>query len=265
MNQEFKAQGSKKYKDSQGHWDDVIVESPLAIKINDLNISNIRTPGDDLDLVKGFLLSEAFINQLDDIEKISQKQQQGLSQEDDVDSVTVKLKVSFSKSRHERILEIRPSCGICGENSFSDNAIASLNIEKNSVSLKSLLQSIQGIKKSQALFAKTGACHAAALLNHEGEILVLAEDVGRHNAVDKVIGKAAEQKIDFKKCVLFLSGRCGIELISKAIRMSIPVIASVSGSTSMSLELAKKTNLTLISFCRGDKARVYHDPSRLKD
>jgi len=264
MNNNYSPQGRRSYKDASGNWDELIVEAAILIKINELELSNIRTPGEDVFLVKGFLLTEGFIPHLENIKNIRLQLAQGSGREDDYDQIEVSLNSQLATSKYQRSHEIRPSCGLCGDSSLPDNiASNALSLTEKKWDLNKILKSPDILRKQQGLFSKTGACHAAAIFNKEGELLFFAEDVGRHNAVDKVIGKAADAHTDLSQCYIFLSGRCGYELIAKAVRVGLPLVASVSGTTSMSLDLAKKHHVTLISFCRNNSARVYNDPGRL--
>jgi len=266
MSDGFAAPGRKSYRDSNNQWDELIVESPLNILINDKKLSNIRTPGDDLDLIRGFLLSEGFVPSLDNIDSLKLNLAQGSGRENDLDQVLVKLNTRIPTNKFQEGHEIRPSCGLCGDTQMGEeiaHRYDSSSTKSGDWDLTTILKAPEILREQQGLFAKTGSCHAAALFSKQGELLYFAEDVGRHNAVDKVIGQAARNKQLFENLFIFLSGRCGFELISKAARVGIPVVASVSGTTSMSLDLAKKAQITLISFCRNKKARVYNDPGRL--
>jgi FdhD protein len=265
MNQvDYVPAGRRSYKDSEGQWDELIVEAPLRILIEDLELSNIRTPGDDMALIQGFLLSEGFVPDLKSVEKITVDLGQGSGRDDDMDEVRVSLNSALPKVKFQRGHEIRPSCGLCGDSTLA-NDIPRAEATKIEASwdLEIILKAPAITRTIQELFQKTGACHGAALFDQAGEMLHVAEDVGRHNAVDKVIGKAAAAGIDFSKTHLTLSGRCGYELISKAVRVGIPILSSVSGITSMSMDLAKKGNIVLIGFSRDGKGRVYNDPGYL--
>jgi FdhD protein len=253
--------GKQSYRDAQGQWDEIVIEAPLLMKAGNWQVTNLRTPGNDADLLRGFLLSEGFLNQASSIKKIIEKPR--LNDKQPMDSVEALLKEAlvFSASQHE----IRPSCGLCGHVGALDFPdFSPLPFEGPCFSAEEIFSFNRKVSEKQTLFASTGACHAAALFDENGHLLALGEDVGRHNAVDKAMGKYLLGSEEKKACVLWLSGRCGLELIRKAARLQIPVIVSVSGITSLSFDLAKSLHITLIGFSRKNTFRLYHDPGRIK-
>jgi FdhD protein len=165
-----------------------------------------------------------------------------------------------------RAHEIRASCGLCGRTSAEGltRGLAPLVSGAPRVPKAALAGMASALRAAQPRFAKTGGCHAAGLFSPRGELLASAEDVGRHNALDKAIGLAALRKIDLRATVLILSGRGGFELLLKALRVGVGVVASVSASSSLAIAIAEEAGATLVGFVReGKSPRVYTDDDRL--
>ncbi|MGE4159144.1 MAG: formate dehydrogenase accessory sulfurtransferase FdhD [Planctomycetota bacterium] len=263
--------GTQSFKDASNQWDELIVVAPLMVEIGQSRLLNYRTPGEDEALVRGFLLTEGFITSPSEVASIEIR-----PSEDGPEIDAAKVTLRGQPARHPPLFrEIRPSCGACGDDGVTRLRPLPLPVEPRSLTKEALVKAIHGLSIHQPLFKATGACHAAALTDLQGMILVSAEDVGRHNAVDKVIGKFLSLPLlgggqggglqaDLSKCILALSGRAGFELIAKAIRAGIPAVVSVSATTSLSLRTAKDNALTLAGFCRGNSVRVYHDPGRIR-
>lgn len=243
-----------------GDQTDIVVEKPLILKIGKEELVTMRTPGHDEELARGFLVSERIIPELASIQSIRPYKKDG------VDGLDIQLREGqlARGGRLTRVHEIRASCGLCGVPSVESISkdLPTLTPARPKLSLKNAAAYASAMKPAQDCFQKTGGSHAAALFI-AGEMLYLREDVGRHNAVDKVLGAALLEKVDFKDAVLVLSGRSGFELIMKALRLGIPVIVSVSAPTSFAAELAEESGATLIAFARGETGTVFCDDGRL--
>ena len=260
--------------------DFVAIESPLEIRIvfkdgeirKDRSLSiTMRTPGDDESLAAGFLLSEGIIKSTDHIvgfeacgevaqgETISNQLRVNLSDELQVDM-----------SRLQRHFYTTSSCGVCGKASL--NAVEAQNVQpivNDGVTLdpKVVLSMPDQLQKQQSIFGNTGGLHAAGLLTTGGEVLHLAEDVGRHNAVDKLIGHfLIGQKLEMpRRTVVTVSGRASFELVQKAVVAGIPAMVAVGAPSSLAIKLADRFGLTLIGFNSGRKFNVYSHAHRVRN
>jgi FdhD protein len=251
--------------------DTVAAEEPLEIRLGGTALAvTMRTPGDDFDLVHGFLATEGVITGPDDVA--------GLRYCDSVDAdgrntynvVDVDLApgVPIPDTGLERNFYTSSSCGVCGKASIDairtktrfDVAGDDLQLP-----LEVLLALPDRLRAAQQVFDKTGGLHAAGLFTAGGELVALREDVGRHNAVDKVVGDAVrEGRVPLVGHVLMVSGRSSFELTQKAAMAAVPVLAAVSAPSSLAVELAADVGITLIGFLRGDGCNVYTHPERLQ-
>ena len=238
----------------------VIVEEPLIFKIGPDELVTMRTPGHDLELARGFLVSERIIFKLEDIRSMSAQRR------DDVDLLEIELSDGqrARAGRLTRVHEIRASCGLCGAPSVDRIAadLPPLRPGFPQITTAQAAAAADDMSTAQELFQQTGGAHAAALYRGS-ERLLLREDVGRHNAVDKVIGAALKERIDVSDCALVLSGRSGFELVMKALRLGIPIIISISAPTSFAVELAEEAGATLLSFARRGTAAAFADDGRI--
>jgi FdhD protein len=250
--------------------DYLAAEEPLEIRIGDHPLSvTMRTPGDDLDLAAGFLLTEGLIQRREQIvalehdpgdpENPGANRGNVVRAELDPESLP-----DFEKMR--RHFFAASSCGICGKASIDSVRARSMQPPNPDFRLdpKVLVKLPDTLRASQAVFGRTGGLHAAALFDAKGELLVLREDIGRHNAVDKVIGWALRNdRMPLANVALLVSGRGGFEIIQKAIVAGLPVVASVSAPSSLAVQLAREMSLTLIGFLRGERFVVYAGDDRL--
>lgn len=241
--------------------DKVVSEEPLSIIVDGRPYSILmRTPGDEKDLVLGFLYSEGIINGPEEIDFIHY-----CSKEKEKNTVVAGLKSKKKLKQKKRAHEVRSSCGICGKEVIEDLRKNLKNISSKEIFFfKNLIDLDKKIVKKQKIFKLTGGTHAAALFDIEGKLILLREDIGRHNALDKIAGYIIRKKIDCRDKIIFLSGRTSYEMILKVIRLGAPVVASISGTTSLAVDLSKEFNLTLIGFLRGEKMTVYSHPERIK-
>ncbi|MEZ0230529.1 MAG: formate dehydrogenase accessory sulfurtransferase FdhD [Planctomycetota bacterium] len=248
----------------------VIREEPLLIEVEGERVLTLRTPGEDEALALGFLLGEGVIGSLDEVRSVEAVPARGDKPEAAVDVVRVGLvhpeRARGTQGVLARAHEIRASCGLCGRTSAEGltRGLAPLEAGRPRVARRALPDMVSTLAARQTRFHKTGGCHAAGLFTPAGALLAAAEDVGRHNALDKAIGLAARARIDLRDAVLVLSGRGGFELLLKALRVGVAVTASVSAASSLAVAIADEAGATLAGFVREGKApRVYTDDGRL--
>ena len=226
--------------------DQVAVEEPLEIRLDGHPVAVVmRTPGDDPELVAGFLVTEGIISSVDDLRKIETRP--------DENRVLVFLNdgVEVDLGRLTRHLFSSSSCGLCGkatlEAIFSDFPPIS---QKLVVEDRIFHEAPGKLRSAQHAFDSTGGLHAAGIFSASGELLVLREDIGRHNAVDKVIGHALLNGIDLTTTFLLVSGRLSFEIMQKSLAARIPVVAAISAPSSLAVDFAKNSGQTLIGFLR---------------
>jgi FdhD protein len=247
------------------------VEEPMEIRINGTAITvTMRTPGSDVELAQGFLLTEGVIGQRDDIARVQYCRG---ADEDGVNSYNV-LDVSLAPNVAMPDVDVTrnfyttSSCGVCGKGSIDAIRLISRHSpgdDPTVVATETLSAMPDQLRSAQRIFATTGGLHGAALFDADGTMLVVREDIGRHNAVDKVIGWALENdRIPLTGTVLLVSGRASFELTQKAVMAGIPVLAAVSAPSSLAVDLAGQAGLTLVAFLRGDSMNVYTRPDRVK-
>lgn len=248
----------------------VIREEPLLLEVEGERILTMRTPGEDEALAIGFLLGEGVIGSLDDVRSAERVAKSAERPEAAINVLKVRLKdparARGSSGLLARAHEIRASCGLCGRTSGEGltKGLASLTPGVPRLPMESLKDMVRALSSRQERFRKSGGCHAAGIFSASGALLAFAEDVGRHNALDKAIGLAALARADMRSAVLVLSGRGGFELLLKALRVGIAVVASVSASSSLAIEIAEEAGATLVGFVReAQPLRVYTDDGRL--
>lgn len=238
--------------------DSVAAEEPLEIRVNGAPLSvTMRTPGEDAELAVGFLLTEGIAGTADDIASVRLE----TTASGAANVVDVELNgQDFDASSMQRNFFAASSCGICGRASIEsvrtrNLPVADLDFRIDPEILCRMPDSLRG---KQAVFSRTGGLHAAGLFDEAGNLLVLREDIGRHNAVDKVIGWAARKgMLPLKRYVLLVSGRGGFEITQKALAAGIPLLACVSAPSSLAVRLARETGMTLIGFLRGRRFIAY--------
>ena len=244
--------------------DSLEAEEPLEIRIGDTPLTvTMRTPGHDLELAAGFLFTEGIIEAGDQIAEIFPVR---LKSSPGSNVVRVELRnASFNAEDLQRNFFAASSCGICGKASIE--AIRRRGLRGPNpdfhVAPELLCQLPEILRSEQAVFSRTGGLHAAALFDAEGRLLALREDIGRHNAVDKIVGWALlEGHLPLSSHVLLVSGRGGFEIVQKALAAGIPVLASVSAPSSLAVKLARELGLTLVGFLRGRRFVVYSSEYR---
>jgi len=248
------------------------VEEPLEIRVGGSALSiTMRTPGNDFDLAAGFLVSEGVISRGDQLGAIRYCAGGPVDGENtyNVLDVTLGRGVPLPDPSIERNFYMTSSCGLCGKASIdavrtlSAHPVAGDQVRVTDEFLASLPHRL---REGQDVFEKTGGLHAAALFDAESRrLLVLREDVGRHNAVDKVIGWAVkEDRLPLTGTVLMVSGRASFELVQKASMAGIPVLAAVSAPSSLAVELAREVGLTVVGFLRGTSMVIYSGAERIE-
>ena len=254
-----------------GHWsrkqDYLAAEEPLEIRVGATSLSvTMRTPGHDFELAAGFLFTERLIGGRNQIAGIVAGSQGVDPNPANVVKVDFTPEVEPDLEKMGRNFFATSSCGICGKASIDSVRSRMLRAPNPNFRVDSevLIALPEVLRASQAVFGRTGGLHAAALFNAAGELLVLREDIGRHNAVDKVIGWAVlEDRVPLSNEALLVSGRGGFEIIQKAIVAGIPVVASVSAPSSLAVKLARELHLTLIGFLRARRFVVYAGEERI--
>ena len=257
--------------------DSVSVEEPLEIRLkykkNDnweiRNISiTMRTPGNDEDLIRGFLFNEKIIENLDQIKSIEKKGDEvGDYNLKNIIEATINNTNNLDIKKLKRNFLTNSSCGVCGKTSL--DSIEVLKKEKLDLSFPLIKENI--IRKSPELFineqtefAKTGGIHASSLINENGKIVATREDVGRHNALDKLIGYALKENIiNPKKQFIVCSGRLNFELIQKGLMANIGFMAGIGVPTSLAIDLAKRFDMTLLGFVKKESFNIYSNINRV--
>lgn len=255
-----------------GHRADTLVaEEPLEIRLNGKPLAiTMRTPGDDFALATGFLVSEGVVYEAGDVANVvycAGAVADGSNTYNVVD-VTLAPGMAVPDITLERNVYTSSSCGLCGKASLDavrTSARRPIADEPPVRVTPGLLSALPDrLRAAQEVFERTGGLHAAALFTPEGELLDVREDVGRHNAVDKLIGRAFRRGgLPLSRAVLMVSGRASFELVQKAVMASIPVLAAVSAPSSLAVDLAAESGLTLVGFLRGSSMNVYAGEERV--
>jgi FdhD protein len=253
--------------------DHLTVEEPFEIRIGQRSLAVImRTPGHDHELALGFLLTEGIIQQPGDVLTIEDATEaDGLPLANVVnivlrDNQQDTLQSSQNIPAFQRHFAVSASCGLCGKNSIADLMVTASPIEADDLRIPaSVIYNLpEQLRAAQAVFTHTGGLHAAGLFTHTGKLLLLREDVGRHNAIDKLIGNGLlNRTFPYPQHILMVSGRTSFEIIQKALLARIPCIAAISAPSSLAVELADQSGITLIGFLRDHAMNVYTHPERI--
>ena len=277
MNSKYKVlkYSSNNFKDVD---DLVSIEEPLEISLKYKEKDNwveqtlsitMRTPGNDEDLVRGFLFNEQIVKSLNDIDSIE-------SYGDKVGQYKIQNKIlaTLNNSENVNISKIKrdfltnSSCGVCGKSSLDALEIiktTKTNASEPKISKDVIIQSPDILREGQSEFSKTGGIHASGLFNSDGKLIALREDVGRHNALDKLIGCALEKKqFDPKNQFITCSGRLNFELVQKVLMTDIGIMIGVGAPTSLAIDLANKFDITLIGFVKRDSFNIYTNNKKVK-
>jgi FdhD protein len=246
--------------------DEVVVEEPLEIQVGEESIAvTMRTPGHDEELAAGFLLSEGIVRQREDVCHIQPSTLPGAF--GNVINVTLAPTLRLNAKPAHRFGTISTSCGLCGKTSiaFVRQQFARLPpVSVGQLAVTRLLQMPDQLHRAQRNFARTGGIHAAAIFVSEGNLIVAREDVGRHNAVDKAIGRAfLDNLLPLNGCALLVSGRVSLEIVQKALAAGISIVAAVSAPSTLAVSFAREVGQTLIGFLRPPSFNVYAHIERL--
>lgn len=256
--------------------DVLAIEEPLEIRMTygpsdkriTKNISvTMRTPGNDMELACGFLFTEGIIQSFSQIESIAHFN--SLLNPENIVVASIKPEVVFDLSKLDRNFYTTSSCGVCGKasiNAVKTTGAQHQNTDTDGLKVNSeLIHQLPDIlRKKQDVFESTGGLHASALFDASGNLMMLREDVGRHNALDKLIGAALESGIvPLSQHILLLSGRASFELIQKAAMAGIQIVAAVGAPSSLAVEMAEDFNITLIGFLRNGRFNIYSGAQRL--
>jgi FdhD protein len=226
----------------------------------------MRTPGDDFELATGFLFSEGIIRGREDVVDVSYCQDVDEEQTYNIVTVTLSPGLTFDAGRLERNFYTTSSCGVCGKATLDALSLQGATRLPDGFSVSSaVVRSLpNALRDAQAVFEKTGGLHAAGLFKADGSLISLREDVGRHNALDKLVGQhVLEGKTPIEDAVLTLSGRASFELLQKALMARIPVVVAVGAPSSLAADVAEAFNITLLGFVRRDGFNVYAGRQRL--
>ncbi len=277
MNSKYKVlkYSSNNFKDVD---DLVSIEEPLEISLRYKEKDNwveqtlsitMRTPGNDEDLVRGFLFNEQIVKSLNDIDSIE-------SYGENVGQYKIQNKIlaTLNNSENVNISKIKrdfltnSSCGVCGKSSLDSLEIiktTKTNASEPKISKDVIIQSPDILREGQSEFSKTGGIHASGLFNSDGKLIALREDVGRHNALDKLIGCALEKnQFDPKDQFITCSGRLNFELVQKVLMTDIGIMIGVGAPTSLAIDLANKFDITLIGFVKRDSFNIYTNNKKVK-
>jgi FdhD protein len=257
-------------------WDDGAVrrkedylaaEEPLEIRVGEHPLSvTMRTPGHDLELAAGFLFTEGIVEKRAQILDLQENAGENPSNRANAVRARLAPEAMPDFAKMQRHFFAASSCGICGKASIDavrSRALAPLS-DAFRIDAEALIRMPEALRESQAVFGRTGGLHAAALFDAAGKLLVLREDIGRHNAVDKVIGWALlDERVPLSKAVLMVSGRGGFEIVQKSVVAGVPVLACVSAPSSLAVQLARELRQTLIGFLRGRRFVIYAGEDRI--
>ncbi|TGB15850.1 formate dehydrogenase accessory sulfurtransferase FdhD [Streptomyces sp. MZ04] len=251
--------------------DTLAVEEPMEIRVGGRALTvTMRTPGDDFDLAAGFLVSEGVLHAADEVAGIRYCAGATADGGNTYNVVDVALApgVAAPDASLERNFSTTSSCGLCGKASLDavrTSAAWSVADDPLRIGPQELTALPDQLRAAQRVFERTGGLHAAGLFTADGDMLCLREDVGRHNAVDKVIGHALRSGLlPLRETVLMVSGRASFELVQKALMAGIPMLAAVSAPSSLAVDLAADNGLTLVGFLRGASMNVYAGAERME-
>lgn len=251
--------------------DELATEEPLELRLVAGNehrtiAVTLRTPGNDFELAAGFLFGEGVIQRRSEIKRIAYCVEEGQEQRYNIVSVELRSQALPKLPTLERHFFTTSACGLCGKASIESLSARGLSPVSgdSTVSAKVLRGLPEKLRKAQQLFDLTGGLHAAALFDLEGNLIALREDIGRHNAMDKLVGWALlEGKLPLAQCIVVVSGRASFELVQKALAAGISIFASVSAPSNLAVDLAASFGMTLAGFLRGERFNVYAHPERI--
>ncbi|HET9030502.1 MAG TPA: formate dehydrogenase accessory sulfurtransferase FdhD [Candidatus Aquilonibacter sp.] len=257
----------------RGDFDRVVTEEPLELRLaaggrTQTLAVTMRTPGNDFELAAGFACSEGIVRDRADLLSVSYCIDPDVDAEQRYNIVNIELAAAAmpDTSRFERHFTINSSCGVCGRaniDALGDSGIAPL-VDDTRVRFETIYALPERMRAAQRVFETTGGLHAAAIFTPEGEGVAVREDIGRHNALDKLIGwSLMEGRFPLAGTILAVSGRASYEILQKAAVARIPIVCAVSAPSSLAVDLARAFNISLVGFLRGTRANVYAGGERL--
>ncbi len=252
--------------------DYLATEEPLELRLmlpEQTVAVTMRTPGADFDLAAGFLYAEGIIHHREDIQTISYCLDTNIEQEQRYNIVNVKLKKGLSPNLKslERHFLTTSACGVCGKANIEALKVRGCPpiTTEAKISAEVIYSSPNKLRNAQGIFTATGGLHAAGLFNFQGELIKLREDVGRHNALDKLIGSAfLARELPISERIVMVSGRSSFEILQKCIAAEVPIVCAVSAPSSLAVSLAREFGVTLIGFLRGEKFNIYSGKQRIE-
>ncbi|MFN5885418.1 MAG: formate dehydrogenase accessory sulfurtransferase FdhD [Bacteroidota bacterium] len=260
----------------------VACEEPLEIRLGFGSAHNrmqksisvtMRTPGNDFELAAGFLYTEGIIQHASDINTIKYcTEANTIENKENIVRVELNENVNLDFTKLQRNFYTTSSCGVCGkESTDAVKTVCPFPLQKHELKIQknTILQLPEILRKQQSVFEYTGGIHAAALFNAQGELLLLREDVGRHNAVDKIAGAVLSGntliEMPLRNFILLLSGRASFELMQKAVMCGIGLVCAVGAPSSLAVEMAKESGITLIGFLRPNRFNIYCNSEIISD
>ena len=268
---DFKVQVLQKDGSRNSLHDAVAVEEPLEIRLSvkgfTLRVATtMRTPGNDKELALGFLWSEGIIREIESIQSVKRSTDPRLEVSENVIVVELSAGTQLDWSRLNRRTDVQSSCGICGRQSLQSLKNFPISQPRGTSWPEDLSFGIflEQLSSSQNIFQRTGGVHASGLFDYDGNLICLREDVGRHNALDKVVGWSLDKQfVPAKDTILLVSGRISFELVQKALLAGIPNLVGIGAPSSLAIELAKEFDLTLLGFLRENSVNVYSGDWRI--
>jgi FdhD protein len=254
-------------EDRRRERDRVTVEEPLEIRVGAETIAvTMRTPGHDFELAAGFLVAEAIVAKREEILRIEHcREVRSPEEEGNVVIVRTSAPAAAAVDRARRLVLTTSSCGLCGKGSIEAVRGSFPPIRSDAILDPAVLAALpERLRSEQAAFRETGGLHAAGIFTLSGEPRAIREDVGRHNAVDKAIGSLLlADRLPATESVLLVSGRASFEIVQKALAARIPFVAAVSAPSSLAIDLARESGMTLVGFVRGPEFNAYSGTERL--
>lgn len=241
------------------------VEQSLKVSVNNTPFTvTMQTPGNEQELVRGLLFTERVYTEINSDPIVTVKEKSDQLYISSVDVVIEESKIGKGFETTRNLVSVS-SCGICGKTDLDDVAVPTHNkILKDPIAPHNIKRMFERMSLMQDTFIRSGGSHASAAFTHGGEMLTIQEDIGRHNAVDKVIGSLLLTRELSEAVCMIVSGRVSYEIVNKCSIAGIPVLAAVSAPSTMAVELAEKLGVTLLAFCRDDRFTVYSQPSRIE-
>lgn len=241
--------------------DQLVVEAPLELRAGGASLVVImRTPGHDHELARGLLFGEGIIDAGERLADMAAPA--GLTPDEQGNVLETGLPASVRAPA--RALPATAGCGVCGKRSIADLALRAAAVRASLTVPAAVIAALPArLRQAQAVFEQTGGLHAAGLFDAAGDLLALREDVGRHNAVDKVVGWALGRALSLDDCILCVSGRLGFEIVQKAAVAGIPALVAVSAPSTLAVDLAERFQITLCGFTRGQRFNIYSHGNRI--